>query len=434
MSGFGASGPATTTASVRGEIDPTVLEERRRALRTLLELPLLVADGPRGDDLILVRRHRTWLRDWLAKNAGWTLQVSSELARLHKIPARLDDVTRPAREPKSKTPFSRRRYVLFCLALAALEGADRQTTLGWLADRIVQFTVNDPDLARAGLRFELEDRKERRDLVQVVRLLLELRVLVRLDGDEELYLKERGDVLYNVLRPTLAAVLSVGRGPSTIDADDFEERLAALVEEPLPESEEARRRRRRHHLGRRLLDDPVVFYAELEEDEREYLQKQRPHLLGRLQEATGLLPEVRREGIALVDERDELTDLKMPERGTDGHLTLLLAEHLAASARRDAAAGIDPPRAVGLAALEAETVELARHYSAYWRGSAKEPGAEKGLVRQAVERLEALGLVRRTADGDVVPRPAIGRFALDEPRFSGVEKGETLDLFAEPEA
>src|SRR5947209_14922100 len=45
----------------------------------------------------------------------------------------------------------------------------------------------------AGIAFDLKSQDQRRDLVQVVRLLLSLRVLVRVQGDEQQYLSERGD-------------------------------------------------------------------------------------------------------------------------------------------------------------------------------------------------------------------------------------------------
>ncbi len=393
------------------ELDLATLHERRSALRALLQRPLLTADAPQ---FALVRRHAGWLREWLARNPGWTLHVSSELARLRKTPADLGDGTRPARDPKSKTPFTRRRYVLLCLALAALEAADRQTTLGALAETILGFTAADPELAAAGLAFDMKSHDQRRDLVQVVRLLLDLSVLARVDGDELQYLKDqRRDVLYNIHRPALAAMLNVRRGPSTVDAEDFEERLAEVAREPLPDTEDARNRRIRTRLTRRLLDDPTVEYADLDDDELVYFGRQRGFVLPKIREAAGLVAEVRREGIAMVDERGDLTDLGMPEEGTDGHLTLLLAEYLAAGARRDADAGVEPS-AVGQAALESHTADLIAQHKSYWRRDVSEPGAEKRLARQAVERLEALRLVRRTADG-VQPRPALGRYALVEP-------------------
>ena len=414
----GAPRSSPPVPPLAAELDQAILAERRSALRALLQQPLLAADGPDADRFVLVRRHAGWLRDWLATNPGWVLQLSSEVARLRKTPAgpRPGDVadgTRPARDPRSGTPFSKRRYVLLCLALAALEAADRQTTLGWVADRVLAFAAADPELARAGLEFDLKRRDQRRDLVQVVRLLLELRVLVRVDGDEEQYVQERGDVLYNIRRPALAAMLNVRRGPSTVDAEDFETRLSEIVAEPLPDTDEAKNRRLRSRLTRRLLDDPLLEYEDLDDDELAYLQSQRSFLLSKIHGATGLVGEVRREGIAMVDERGDLTDLKMPEEGTDGHLTLLLAEFLTASSA-----------AVGWAALERRTAELIARHRKHWRRDVGEPGAEKRLAEKAVERLEALRLVRRTADG-VEPRPALARYALVEPE----EPPTSLSLF-----
>ncbi len=406
---------AARAPQLAAELDEATRSERRTALRALLRRPLIAADAAA---FAQVRRHAGWLCDWLAKNPGWALQVTSEFARLRKTPADrptdLGDGSRPARDPKTGTPFSKRRYVLFCLALAALEGADRQTTLGWLADKILGFAAADPELAAAGLRFDLKSRGQRRDLVQVVRLLLDLRVLARLDGDEEQYLHERGDVLYNIRRGALAVMLNVRRGPSTIEVEDLEERLAEMVAEPLPDTDDARKRRLRSRLTRRLLDDPVLEYGDLDDGELAYLHSQRSFLLAKIHAATGLVAEVRREGIALVDERGDLTDLRMPEEGTDGHLTLLLAEYLAASGRRDVDAGLEAPTAVGRVALERHTAELIAAHHRHWRRDVTEPGAEQQLCEKAVARLEALRLVRRTADG-VEPRPAIGRYALAAP-------------------
>src|SRR6266542_1079175 len=99
--------------------------ERRQALRALLQQPLLTADGPFAEEFGLVRRHAEKLRDWLLANTGWGLHVTSELARLRKTPADLADATFGAEEGRTRLAFSRRRYVVLCLALAALERSDR---------------------------------------------------------------------------------------------------------------------------------------------------------------------------------------------------------------------------------------------------------------------------------------------------------------------
>src|SRR6266545_1714574 len=365
-----------------------MVEERRRALRALLRHPLLTRAGPDPAAFGLVRRHAGWLREWLATNAGWSLQVDTGLARLRKLPGRLEDRTRPALAEPARTPFSRRRYVLACLALAALERADAQVTLGWLADRVLALAA-DPGLADAGFSFALDSREQRGDLVVVARLLLRIQVLAKVAGDEQSFVDASGDALYDVNRRVLAALLVTQRGPSTVAAADLEARLQAITEELVPDSDDGRNRAIRHALARRLLDDPVLYHDELTEPERAYLTRQRGFLVQRVSEATGLVAEVRAEGVAMLDPSSEATDLAMPEEGTEGHGTLLLAEHLAALAREH------PGVPVPVAALEARMAALAAEHAAHWRKGSADPGAAAALCRLAIARLEALGLLRR---------------------------------------
>ena len=195
-------------------------------------------------------------------------------------------------------------------------------------------------------------------------------------------------------------------------AADLEARLRAITEELVPDSEDGRNRAIRHALTRRLLDDPVVYQQELGDAERGYLTGQRAFLLRRLDRGDRAGPEVRAEGMALVDPTGEATDLAMPEEGTDGHATLLLAKHLAALWRERPGVPVLP------AALEARMAELAAEHRALWRKGAAEPGAAAVLCRLAIDRLEALALVRRCGDG-VVALPTLARFAYAEPAVAG---------------
>jgi uncharacterized protein (TIGR02678 family) len=401
--------PAAPLADV---LDRQQAEERRRALRALLRHPLLTRSGPDPAAFGLTRKHASWLREWLAANAGWSLQVDTGLARLRKLPGRLDDRTRPALAEPARVPFSRRRYVLACLALASLERADAQVTLGWLAERVLALAA-DPHLADVGFSFALDSREERADLVVVARLLLGMRVLAKVAGDERSFVNASGDALYDVNRRVLAVLPATQRGPSTVTAADLDGRLRAITEELVPDSEDGRNRAIRQALTRRLLDDPVLYYEELSEAERAYLTSQRAFLVRRLTEATGLVAEARAEGLALVDPTGEATDLAMPEEGTEGHATLLLAEHLAALARER------PGQPVRSAALEGHMVELAAEHRTHWRKGAAEPGAAAALCRLAVDRLEALGLVRRCGGDGVAALPALARFSYAEPVVGG---------------
>jgi uncharacterized protein (TIGR02678 family) len=380
--------------------------QRRAALRALLAKPLLVADTD-GEMLVLVRRHLPGLREWLNRETGWRLAADSETARLFKTAPALSDASHPARG-HNKEPFGRRRYVTLCLALSALARADAQTTLGSLADDVLTAAA-EPELTAAGFTLTLDSRADRSDLVAVVRLLLAVGVLSRIAGDEDAYLSARTDVLYDVRRPVLGVLLSGIRGPSTVSASSFEERLAELTAEPVAETDDLRNQALRRRLTRRLLEDPVLYYDELDDDERSYLLSQRHVITRRIADATGLVAEMRAEGIAMVDPDDELTDVRMPEQRTDGHVTLLVAEHLA---RRDQAT---------LEELHAFVRQVAAEHATYWRKGVTEPGAETELAGTALEKLSALRLVE--VDGSVVRgRPAIARFALDEPTIRETRK------------
>jgi uncharacterized protein (TIGR02678 family) len=373
----------------------------RRAARALLRRPLFLA---REDPELfrVIRQQAGPLRAWFEQNAGWRLHVDAEVARLFKRAGATPAGTHPASDPRSGLAFGRRRYVLVCLALSVLERAEQQITLGRLAEGMF-VAAADERLTAAGISFELSDRSERADLVAVVRILLALGVLARVAGDEEAFVREAGDVLYDVERPVMAVLISAPRGPSTVTAEAFRDRLEALIAEPEPASEELRNRAIRHRLMRSLIDEPVLYYDELSDAERTYLTSQRTQLIQRGTELTDLVAEIRAEGIAMVDRRDELTDVRMPEVGTDGHVALLITEALA-----------DQDGAVGVDELQALVRGLAAEHHSYWRRNTRDPGAEVGLVEHALERLVALRLIRR--DGDrIEPLPGLGRFGLAAP-------------------
>jgi uncharacterized protein (TIGR02678 family) len=376
-------------------------EEREQAVRALLRRPLLATGDPA---LASVRRHADYLRDWFSRETGWPLLVERGCARLYKRPAATDDATR------GHPDFDRDRYVVLCLACFVLERADAQVTLKTLGERLLEAAA-DPELAARGFALTLEAIRERRALVQVCKFLLEHGVLARVAGDEEAYVNRSGDVLYDVNRRALAALPASTRGASYIATThpdlSLEERLETLIQEYVPDSSEGTRTAARHRLARRLLDDAVTYHDELNDDERQYLATQRGPLSARLAQAAGLTPELRAEGIALVDLDGELSDAHLPAVGTEAHVTLLVAEHLAAAARER------PGALASLPEIAAFVRTATDQYGRFWRKGAREPGAEQALAEQAVAQLERLKLVRRVA-GSVEARPALLRYDVGE--------------------
>jgi uncharacterized protein (TIGR02678 family) len=251
---------------------------------------------------------------------------------------------------------------------------------------------------------------------------------VRIDGDEDGFVsRQETDVLYSVNRPILSRLLAARQPPSLVTTKDPVERLTILWQgaHAPSESDDLRLREIRFSLFRRLIDDPVLYYADLAEDERDYLDKRRPFIIREIERATGLIPELRAEGIAMVDRNSDLSDYSLPETGTDGHLTLLLATYLAKVLRTGNAIPVPITR------LEKETARLAKE-NPQWRKDARVRGAEKSLTADALKRLAALGLLRLQSDPEpcVTPLPAIGRFGLRDPEpTTGPKPEEQRSLF-----
>jgi uncharacterized protein (TIGR02678 family) len=392
---------------------PEIDAERRHAFRALLRNPLLPATGESAAQYKLVQRHVEWLRQWLAKFPAWSLHIDRECARLRKLPADLPDETRPAVDRNSGTTFTRRRYALMCLALASLEKLNRQTPLRQIAQIVTGLIDDDSGLQSAGLVFDIGNYDQRRDLVHALRLLVDSGVLRKLDGDEQQFLakSDSADVLYDINRRVLAAVLQVPSSASAIqmgerryESASIAERTARLTDDPPPLTEDRRKQWIRSRLVRSLLDDPIVYFHDLTDEERQYLDKHSSYLLRQIYEATGLIAEVRREGIAMVDDAGDLTDLKLPEDGAVGHLSLLLIRWFTEHSRNVGRSTIP------ISAIEHHVHDLIQVHANEWRDDVREANAETRLMEDALLRLRALRLIQSTGDG-VVPLAACGRYA-----------------------
>jgi uncharacterized protein (TIGR02678 family) len=385
--------------------------EQREALRSLLMRPLLPASGPTAESFRLVRRHASWLSAWLQRWPGWTLVLQSDLARLRKTPSPRSDATRGVIDKdvsNERAQFSRRRYVVLCLVLATLETEQRQTTLQQVAQKTELAVRAESDLQALDFAFDLKVLSHRRDLVAVMRLLQHWNVLVRADGDDIQFLHAHGDCLYRIDRPALAGVLGSIRGASTIDLPSWNDRVTSLNEIEVPESLDAQNRALQHSIVRRLLDDPVMYFDELTPREYEYWLGQSERLLQELQRATGLHVERRAEGVALLDLHGGWSDVGLPEAGTRGHVTLLVAEWLAGQLRERTTPDPVIPREVVVQHLTG----LARDYGQHWRKNADTPEGIQQIAAEALDVLESLGLLD-SVRGGVRPRPAIGRYRLE---------------------
>ncbi len=318
------------------KMSQTDAKERRLAIRDLLAHPFVTAAS---DAVAFARvvRHRDWLGRWFSEQAGWKLVVEPHagIGRLHKVPARqhfgatLD--VRPA-TLTGKPPFDRRRYVLLVLTLAALDDGPAQTTLRRLAEVMRDASNDDPTM----IPFDATSFAERRAFVDVLRWLVGAGVLRERDGDAEGYAQDAsGDALYDVSERHLAHLVAAPVPPSLAASP------GAMLVELYPDTEDGQVLRARHTVFRRVLDDPVMYYEDLDEREMAWLDHSRAFVYQKLEEA-GFRVERRREGLAAVDPEGEVTDILFPDGGsTVKHVALLCAAQLADRRRRTSLDEID---------------------------------------------------------------------------------------------
>jgi uncharacterized protein (TIGR02678 family) len=359
------------------------------------------------DSFMSIVRQREWLQVWFGDQPGWKLVVDAAagFARLHKVPARLD-TSRGARVA-GRPAFDIRRYTLLCLVLAALDDSPVQTTLRTLSELLEELSsAEEPAISR----FDPTSFAERRAFVEVLKWLSELGVLRLRDGDAERYAQtSEADALYDVDDRLLGQLLSSPVPPAFAGAP------AGLLEEHLPDTDEGMRQRSRHHVFRRLLEDPVVYYDELDAAAFDWVDHSRGFVYSLLERDVGLVVERRKEGLAAVDADGELADTLFPDGGsTIKHAALLLAEQLAEIARRSSVPGdvqIPHEQVTRLvAALRSDFGDLCHWSKAF---SADEQGTCE-LADAAIELLEGFAMVKRDSEGTRI-RPAIARFRPEQP-------------------
>jgi uncharacterized protein (TIGR02678 family) len=393
-------------SDLRSELDRQRAGERATAIRSLLARPVLTA-AAQPDEFALVRRHHGELAGWFDTHTGWRLVVEPRqgYARLSKVSGQ-PHADRPARRPRgNRDPFDRRRYALLCVVAAELLSG-QVTTIGILAGRLTEATAVDPDVAA----FDSSRYDDRRAYVDALLFLEGLGVLTATDGSTDAYLTQQdAKVLYRVDSTRLTRLLAAPHAPSRLDSPD----LAALTREARygdaadPDAEVAEDQRNlwlRHSLLRRLLDDPVVYYAELTAAERAYAASitGRRMLRAAVAEA-GMVLEERAEGMLAVDPDAIATAERFPAEGSvAGQAALLLLD-------RVLAAHPEPAPMPDLIAYMADRFDSVPAWARTYRSD----GGPARLVREALALLTRFRLVS-CAEAEVTARPAAARYAIGE--------------------
>jgi len=368
-----------------------------RGVRVLLAKPLLrAASDP--VDFELVRRRKEPLAGWFDYYCGWTLLVRPGYARLVKVRTDPDD-TRPARRSRTgRAPFDRRRYALFCLAAAELTAVPT-IAVGALAERVERASAQDPVVPA----FDPTQRPERMAFVDVLRALESCGALTAIDGDGGGFAEDdRARALYRVDPVALVDLLAAPTGPAQVTARDPEQRIAELTAEPRHGGSRVRRDVwLRHSVLRKVFDDPVVYFADLDPEQRAFATSEAGRkVLRQAAEQAGLVLEERAEGVLLADPDGLATAERFP---ADSGVAEIAALHL-----------LDDLAAAPDGRTDAQLRGTAESVLSKVSGTARIYRSADGPARLAADAVAVLvefGLARRTGER-VVALPAAARYAV----------------------
>ncbi len=337
-----------------------------RCARTLLRRPLLRSDGPDGELLTLVYRHRVVLQDLFAGLLGYRLVVERRFARLYKSGPGNDDT-------RGVLSMSPRGYAYLALTLAVLTGIGRQTLLSRLVADIRSAA------AEAGIDAP-DDVTERRALTTALRHLVSLGVLMETEGSVAQDMLPQ-EALITIDTDLLGQLVT---GP--VGEADSPERLIELAARPGPRGVE-------HAVRRKLVETPLVLYADLPDEQAEWLRRNQRKETALLEQAFGLYTECRVEGVLAADPEDFLTDLSFPGVSTVARIALLALPDLLDDEAEDAPAR----HVVATERIREVCAALAEDYPAAW--SKQFTDDLDRLTAEVTELLRRMGLAVQTEGG-----------------------------------
>jgi len=262
--------------------------------------------------------------------------------------------------------MSPRGYAYLALTLAVLTGIGRQTLLSRLVADIrsaaVEAGIDAPD-----------DISERRALTAALRHLVSLGVLHETEGSVA------QDVLPQEALITIDTDLLGQLVTGPVGEAQSPAHLVELAARPGPRGVE-------HAVRRRLVETPLVLYADLPDEQAEWLRRNQRKETALLEQAFGLHTECRVEGVLAADPEEFLTDLSFPGVSTVARLTLLALPDLVDGEDEDA-----PARYVVTAErLREVCAGLVEDYPAAW--SKQFTDDLDRLVAEVTELLRRMGL------------------------------------------
>ncbi len=367
--------------------------ERQDALRLLLRHPLVTADGTHAEGFRLVRRHRDQLARDVRQLLGYRLVVEAGFARLYKAGLGAGRA-RPLRRA-SGSPFSPRAYGYLALCCAVLLAGRQQVLLSDLVEQVRNAA------GEAGIELGHDSHADRRAFVAPLRQLLGWGVLVEDDGTVGAFADDAAaEALLYVRRELVRHLLAV-----PLREVEHPDELVRLAAEPGVGAGA------RHRVRRLLAEEPAVLADDVDEESWAWLRQSQRREERAFGELFGLELEIRAEGVAAIDPRDELTDEPFPRGGTLGHAALLAVSELARRLRPESTSRDEVVPAVPVpAGLLDEVVAalLARHGRRWRRDYVDHP---ERLPRDVEDLLVAVGLLRRAPGGALHLTAVANRYA-----------------------
>jgi uncharacterized protein (TIGR02678 family) len=366
--------------------------ERQDALRLLLRHPLVTADGPHAETFRLVRRYRDDLGRDLRQVLGYRLVVESGFARLYKAGLG-PDRARPLRRT-SGAPFSPRAYAYLALCCAVLLTGRQQVLMSGLVEQ-VRNAAAEADVDLGG-----DSQADRRAFVAALRQLVSWGVLTEDDGTVSAFADDAGaEALLFVRRDLVRHLLAVPL--REVESPDELVRLAA---------EPGVGTGARHRVRRLLVEEPAVLADDVDDESWAWLRQSQRREARTFAELFGLELEIRAEGVAAIDPRDELTDEAFPRGGTLGHAALLAVSELAHRLRPDAPRDeVTSTVLVPEGLLDEVVGELLERHRRKW--SNEYVDHPERLPRDVEDLLVAMGLLRRSAGGRLGLAAVANRYA-----------------------
>lgn len=301
------------------EIPSLALDSYQRAARIALSNHLVTSTYPDRIALPLLRRWATELREDLLELFGYRLEVTETTARLFPVLDQLD-ATQPARTASDRI-FDRRRYSYLALALAALGRAGNQITLSELADHVAA-EAGQVD----GVELEADRASDRDAFVDAVGWLAARGAITLADGDAGgwAHNPSSGEALYDIERSVVVALF---RPPRAVQHLRSVTGLLAGSDAPLEADDDTAAptdpKETLRMVRRALIERPVVYFDDLDQDGRTALAAERT--VTDVELLTGLVSERRAEGVTLIDTSGRLSDIRFPSTGTIAQVALLLA-------------------------------------------------------------------------------------------------------------